>query len=130
MEKKTLTTREELEELCNCSALTWEGMSLDDENIKDIGEWLTQHGVDISNAVLNIISGKLMNSTYKLTGTNAYPDDLNIVSITGIDVGPIIIARFQVGARWFDDIVDNNAEREKEFKRARRRAEVREKRLE
>ena len=108
MEKKILTTKEDLDALYNSSALTWEGLTTDDESIKQVEEWLTEHKVDISKAVFNIISGKLMNTIYKLKGDNRYPNDLSIVSITGIDTTNVILARFRVGGRWFDDIVDNN----------------------
>ena len=43
----------------------------------------------------------------ELPGNNRYPDDLNIVSITNINQAKIAIPRFQVGGRWFDDIVNN-----------------------
>ena len=56
-----------------------------------------------------------MNINYGLTGSNKYKDDLTIVSIKNEDIknlGAIIIPRFQVGGRWFDDIVNNNVCRE------------------
>ena len=58
-----------------------------------------------------------MNLAYGLTGDNAYRDDLHIVSVKLSDienVGAIVIPRFQVGGRWFDDIVANNRRREEE----------------
>ena len=53
-----------------------------------------------------------MNKEYELHLNNAYQDDLTIVSVMDIDSLPIIIQRFTIGARWFDDIVDNNRRRE------------------
>jgi hypothetical protein len=53
-----------------------------------------------------------MNTYYGLKGSNAYPNDLTIVSVTDINQIKIAWARFGVGGRWFDDIVDNNARRE------------------
>jgi hypothetical protein len=47
-----------------------------------------------------------------LSGDNAYHNNLNIVSVTNINPMPIALARFEVGGRWFDDVVDNNAMRE------------------
>lgn len=65
-----------------------------------------------------VTSGKDMNEFCGgLTGDNAYPDDLSIVSIKLSDikdVSKIILRRFEVGGRWFDDIVDNNRRRETE----------------
>ena len=49
-----------------------------------------------------------MNKICKLTGDNAYPDDLNIFSIK--DFKGLAI---QYGARWIDDVIDNNARRQK-----------------
>ena len=54
-----------------------------------------------------------MNDTYGLTGRNAYSDDLSIVSVTDINQMKVTLPRFEVGGRWFDDIVDNNAMRER-----------------
>ena len=61
--------------------------------------------------------GKLANCEWGLTGDNAYQNDLNIVSVKLDDMenrNKIVMARFQVGARWMDDIHDNNVIRERE----------------
>ena len=62
-----------------------------------------------------ILSGKAMNDGYGLTGSNRYPDDLNILVVpldAFKDPARIVLPRFQLGGRWFDDVVDNNARRE------------------
>ena len=62
------------------------------------------------------IKGKTMNDVYMLTGNNKYPDDCTIVSIKLEDMEnsmAVVMPRFHIGARWFDDIVMNNAAREK-----------------
>ena len=60
--------------------------------------------------------GELMNQIYQLTGSNAYPEDLTFVSIPlsmfNNNIGKLALVKFQLGARWLDDIVDNNARRE------------------
>ena len=59
-----------------------------------------------------------MNEKYGLTKDNAYPEDLNIVSIKLEDIKNIFrlsVARFEIGARWFSDIVDNNIERQNQI---------------
>lgn len=64
-----------------------------------------------------IIKGALMNKKYNLTGDNRYFDDLTIICIKLEDienVNELAIPRFQIGDRWFTDIVDNNARREEE----------------
>jgi hypothetical protein len=48
-----------------------------------------------------------MNKLCKLTGNNAYPNDLTIFSIDKFKCLAIT-----VGARWMDDIISNNARRE------------------
>ena len=53
-----------------------------------------------------------MNEVYELTGDNAYQDDASIVSVMDIDMMKVVLARFEIGARWFDDIVENNRFRE------------------
>lgn len=118
MNKITVTTNKQLNALYNESALTWEGMNTDEENLKAIEEWLQTHGaiIDGKSPIFHIIKGEFMNAAYGLSGTNAYPEDLNIISVTDIDQIKIALARFEVGGRWFDDIVDNNARREEEMK--------------
>ena len=114
MNKIIVTTKTELDALYNCSALTWEGLSTDTENLESVIDWLKVHNAETEEVTFHIIKGELMNEIYGLTGTNAYPDDLDIVSVTGIKQEKIIFARFEVGGRWFDDIVDNNRMREEE----------------
>ena len=105
-----LTTLTELNNLG--SALTIEGLT--EESIKDFIDWVKQY-TPMINETAYIIKGKTMNEKYGLSGDNSYPDDTNIVSIKLEDMknpGAVVIPRFSIGARWFDDIVDNNAARE------------------
>ena len=115
MIKNYVVNKIELDNLYNQSALTWEGMSADEENLQAITNWLGRNGATSFNRspIFHIITGKLMNAVYGLAGNNAYPNDCTLVSVTGIDQMKIVIPRFEVGGRWFDDIVDNNARREK-----------------
>ena len=111
MKTITLTTTEELRTLG--SALTMEGLA--EESIPDFIEWIKEY-TPMKSETAYIISGKTMNEVYCLTGDNAYPDDLTIVSIKLEDMEKpmaIIMPRFQIGARWFDDIVENNLRRER-----------------
>lgn len=107
----TVTTKEEIEELSNQSALTLEGLL--EESIPEFDEWIKQY-TPTDKATYHKISGKLMNDSYHLTGSNRYPDELTIVSVSGIDLGPVTIPRFQIGGRWLDDVIQNNLAREKE----------------
>ena len=107
-------TREQLDELYNESALTWEGLSTSEDNLNAVMNWLKDHKATIEGVepTFHITTGRLMNKYYGLTGDNAYHNDLSIVSVTGINPVPIALARFEVGGRWFDDVVDNNEMRE------------------
>jgi hypothetical protein len=109
-------TEEQLNELYNESALTWEGLSTSEDNLNAVMEWLEDHKAIIEGVepIFHITTGRLMNKCYGLTGDNAYPNDLNIVSVTNINQMAIVLKRFEVGGRWFDDIVGNNARRENE----------------
>ena len=106
MNKVTVTTKKEIEELANQSALTREGVILEELDTA-YAQVLSQY-TDISNCTAHIISGAIMNKAYRLTGSNAYPADSHIVAFTGVDTSKLIFARFQYGFRWLDDIIDNN----------------------
>lgn len=116
MKKIYVDTKEQLDNLFNGSALTSEGLS--EESIPDFINWIKERS-EMTEETVCIISGKFMNESYELTGTNKYPDDLTIVSVPLDiikDINALVIDRFSIGARWFDDIVDNNSHREKENK--------------
>lgn len=105
----------ELDELYSGSALTFEGTCIDEGNLEWLINWFKEHDCTMKSQDFYVISGKLMNSTYKLTGDNQYPDDLNILCIKLSDltnITKLACARFELGGRWFDDVVDNNASRE------------------
>ena len=113
MNKIEIKTKEQLDELEQDSALTWEGLDTSDGSLKEMFDWIKKYTEVTENVY--IISGALMNVTYGLTGTNAYPKDLHIVSVKLSDMKEpmkVAIPRLQVGGRWFDDIVDNNRRRE------------------
>ena len=105
-----LTTRKELDNLYETSCFTWEGMSDDKENLAAIESAIRKNGYKEEECVFYTYKGKLMNEAYELSGDNAYPDDLTFVSIPNF-YNPIF--KINYGARWFDDIVDNNERREK-----------------
>ena len=113
-----VSTKEQLDNLYNQSALTWEGLTADEDNLNAVKEWLDTNGAILADTepTFHIITGELLNTVYGLTGDNAYASDLTIVSVTDINQMAVVIPRFQVGGRWFDDIVDNNAGREEELK--------------
>ena len=100
MEIINVETKEQLKELYDSSAMTWEGLR--EDNFEIALDMAGQAG-----AKGYITKGKVMSELCDLTGDNAYPDDLNIFSIKNFKGLAI-----QFGARWIDDIIDNNARRE------------------
>lgn len=112
MEMIRVKSREELDFLYEDNALTVVGLCR--ESIADLFSILKEN-TTVHRERVFITSGKLMNEQYGLTGKNAYPDNLTIVSISleDFDVEPMILKRFEFGGRWFNDIVDNNARRQK-----------------
>lgn len=60
-------------------------------------------------------TGKDLNDTFGLTGSNAYPSDLNILAFDLTDitnVGKLAMLKLQLQDRWFDDMVTNDLCRE------------------
>lgn len=98
-----VTTYEQLGELYDHSAMTWEGLVEED----------FQEAIDMcgdEGAKGYVTKGKIMNEICHLSKDNAYPDDLNIFSVY-----PFKGLAIKYGARWMDDIIDNNAYREEDY---------------
>ena len=100
MEIIKVETKEQLKALNDCSAMTWEGLIEE-----DFGAALDMCGAEGAKGY--VTTGKVMNEICHLTGHNAYPDDLTIFSIDKFKGLAIMF-----GARWMDDVISNNADRE------------------
>lgn len=100
MEIIKVETKEQLKALNDCSAMTWEGLIEE-----DFGAALDMCGAEGAKGY--VTTGKVMNEICHLTGNNAYPDDLTIFSIDKFKGLAIMF-----GARWMDDVISNNADRE------------------
>ena len=100
MEIIKVETKEQLKALNDCSAMTWEGLIEE-----DFSAALDMCGAEGAKGY--VTTGKVMNEICHLTGNNAYPDDLTIFSIDKYKGLAIMF-----GARWLDDIISNNADRE------------------
>ena len=100
MEIIKVETKEQLKALNDCSAMTWEGL-----REEDFGIALDMCGDEGAKGY--VTKGKVMNEICHLTGNNAYPDDLTIFSIDKFRGLAIMF-----GARWLDDVISNNADRE------------------
>ena len=101
-------------------SLTFTGVVMDEDNLQYAVDFLNGHGGKVKpDVTVWHFTGKMMNDHYGLTGGNAYPDDLNFVAIMLSDIGDvhaISLPRFEIGGRWFTDIVDNNAMHEQEMR--------------
>lgn len=108
-----------ISELEKGSAFTWEGMEISDKNLKAIVDFFKKNTKGFKTPVtMYNWTGKEFNEKYGLTGSNAYSDNINFLSIpldTWSEPGNLPIVKMQVGARWLDDIVDNNARREGKY---------------
>jgi len=116
MDKKTEiinTDAKTLKELVDGSALTIAGLA--EPSIGGFLDWVENiAGLKVRRAY--VTKGSLANGEWGLTGGNAYPDDLNIVSVKLDDMkdwNKVVLPRLLVGGRWLDDIYDNAVRRER-----------------
>ena len=107
MEIIKVETKKQIEILKNYSAMTWEG--LQEQNFEIALQTCSN---DMKGY---LIKGEIMNKFYKLTGNNAYPNDLNIFSIPNFKGRAI-----NYGARWLDDIIENNARRQRTIRKTKK----------
>lgn len=77
---------------------------LDENNIGKIQEWA-------------VFTGKELNKELRLTGNNAYPDNLIILcfSIDGLNTDKLATFRVRFEGHWFDDVAENDAARQDEI---------------
>lgn len=104
-----------ISELESNSALTWEGSIITPEVLEKLVDTLEQE-TEISVPVkFYTWTGDVMNTKYALTDKNAYPKDLNFLAISTdswSDINKASTFKSKCDARWLDDIVDSNAERQ------------------
>ena len=112
-----VTTKAQLDALYEDWSLTIEGLAPGEKNLKELLDWVKEL-TPLKREDVYTIEGALMNREYHLTGTNAYPDtDCTLACVKLADMenpNRVAIPRFQIGGRWFYDIVENNARREEE----------------
>lgn len=103
-------TKADIKKLVDDWAITWEGLDTSEENLKQLFDWVSQY-TKVLNQKVYVVSGALMNRSYRLVGDNRYPADLNIVSIMSEDLenkNSLSVPRLKVGGRWMYDIVEDN----------------------
>ena len=121
MEKIKVETREQLDALVKGSAFTMIGFSDNEKNLASLFGWFREH-TPVKRERVHIIKGAVMNATYGLTDWNAYKDDLTIVCVELADLekpSAITLPRFEIGGRWFDDVVANNAAHQRDLEEDR-----------
>ena len=110
-----VTTKAQLDELYKDWSLTIEGLAPDEENLKELLDWVKEL-TPLKREDVYTIEGAVMNREYGLTGTNAYPDTgCTIVCVKLADMEhpkAVTFPRFQIGGRWFYDVVSNNEMRQ------------------
>lgn len=102
---------DQLDEFYDKWALTFEGTTVDNDNLEWLKNWFNSYGCTMLKEDFYVIKGKMMNHKYHLTGNNAYPDNINILVIKLEDlsnVEAIAVPRFEISGRWFTDIVEGN----------------------
>lgn len=107
-----------IRELERASAFTWEGMTLDQENIDAIADIFIDEQLvrkETDKIIGYIWYGHTMNSLYDLHGDNQYQDDLPFLCFDNESFngsGNLSVFKLLYGARWLDDIVRNNSIKE------------------
>lgn len=95
------------------SAFTFEGIDITDKKgNKLLEKKLRENGYENDEILTYWFTGKEMNEKYHLTDDNAYQDSLTFLVIPDFYN---VMFKLQIGARWFDDIVQNNARRQAEI---------------
>lgn len=118
-EIKEVSSREELEFLKNDWAFTLVGMAPSEKNMEGMLKFIESH-TPIFERKVWVTKGKLMNKVYGLTGSNAYADDLTIVSVPLSQVmfpDRLSLPKIACGGRWMWDVVQNDLRRQAEIDR-------------
>lgn len=117
MNRIKVTTKAQLDALYEDWSLTVEGLRPDERNLRELLDWVKEL-TPLRREDVYTVEGAVMNREYGLTGTNAYPEtDCTLVCVRLADMerpGRVTTPRFQIGGRWFTDVVDNNRVREEE----------------
>ena len=99
-----------LDEFYDKWSLTFEGTTIDEANLNWLINWFKEYNCTMIKEDFYVVSGKMMNDYYHLTGDNRYADNLNILVIKLEDLDNpdgIYRPRFEIGGRFFTDIIDN-----------------------
>lgn len=112
---KSVRTEEDLQELYKDNSFTFVDFSIGSDSLSEVVAFMKEAGVlkdEIKTVTFDVVSGAFMNRAYSLVGDTKYKDHINIVAIKlghFKDIHKLALIKLQIGARWFNDIVDNNA---------------------
>ena len=102
-----------LQEFCDKSMLTFEGIDLESEEglngLNELEKILFAGGYKGEEIIGYYFNGYFMNEAYGYSGDNKYPDNLTFLVIPDF-YNPAV--KMTIGARWFDDIIANNSIRQ------------------
>lgn len=100
MTYRYVETKQEVNELINASAITMIGLIEGEDGDLAFRNHLDEY---LEDKTIYITKGSLINELY---GSDL-PEDLRIVSLKYSKLGKLPIIRIQIGAKWFDDFIDN-----------------------
>ena len=118
MKTVNVETFEQFKELVDGSAFTWVGMTSDEGNLSAIEEFFKNeaHVMEPGQEMeVHIWTGAQGNEWMDLI-KDPYQPDITCLSFPldqFSNIGKLSMLKFQVGARWLDDIYDNNLRHEK-----------------
>ena len=103
----TAKTKEDIERLSGY--MTAEGLICNsDQDRKLLLDYLKSKNVNTKNLGVITIKGSDMNKAFKLTGENAYQNDLQLQVFTGLDNSEAYNSLSSLGSRWMEDIIADN----------------------
>ena len=111
MDIKKVNTKNMLDLLANESAITIEGVNLDEVNMF-IDFMVEEEILKKQPKEVYIWTGKFMNEVCKLRGENAYQEDFHFLAIGAEYNGELAGShpfKCEGKYRWLDDIIGNNA---------------------
>lgn len=100
MAYKYVKTKDEIQDLIDSSAITMLGLYEGKDGDLAFQEYLKEY---LEDDTIYITMGETINEIY---GTD-FQDDLRIVSLKYNKLGRLPMMRLEIGAKWFDDFIDN-----------------------
>lgn len=110
-----IASNEDLQMLYKDSAFTYIWLLDEDKQYESLKDYLFKESglTEPEEVIMYKASGKLVNTEFKLRGKKKFPENLNIVMLPlsnfkNEEIWKLSIIKFQIGARWFDDVINNS----------------------